>query len=54
MIGDRRLDQSRLFADEQDRKRFVERLAERVGQYEVRLFLFVLMTNHMQEDMIDD
>lgn len=46
MIGDGRLEQSRLFMDDADRKRFVERLAERVEQYNIRLYLFVLMTNH--------
>ena len=46
MIGDGRLAQSRLFIDDADRKRFVERLAERVEQYNIRLYLFVLMTNH--------
>jgi REP element-mobilizing transposase RayT len=46
MIGDDRLDQSRLFVDDKDRGRFVERLAERVEQYSIRLYLFVLMSNH--------
>ena len=35
-----------LFRDDADRKRFIERLAERVEQYDVRLYLYVLMTNH--------
>jgi putative transposase len=46
MIGDDRLERSRLFVDDKDRARFLERLGERVEQYEVRLFLFVLMSNH--------
>ncbi len=46
MIGEGRLERSRLFTDDQDRERFVDRLAERVEQYHVRLFQFVLMTNH--------
>ena len=46
MIGDGRLDQSRLFRDDKDRERFLGRLAERVEQHGVRLYLFVLMTNH--------
>jgi len=46
MIGDGRLEQSRLFKDDSDRKRFLERLGERVEQYNVRLYLYVLMTNH--------
>ena len=36
-----------LFEDDADRERFLERLAERVKQYEVRLYLFCLMTNHV-------
>jgi len=35
-----------LFRDDADRERFLDRLAERVEQYNIRLFLFVLMTNH--------
>jgi REP element-mobilizing transposase RayT len=46
MIGDGRLDQSRLFVDDKDRQRFVDRLADRVEQYNIRLYLFVCMTNH--------
>ncbi len=36
----------RLFRDEADHERFLERLAERVEQFHVRLYLFVCMTNH--------
>ena len=46
MIRDSRLDQSRLFVDEKDRERFLDRLADRVEQYNIRLYLFVCMTNH--------
>jgi len=46
MIGDHRLDRSRLFVDDRDRVRFVDRLADRVEQYNIRLYRFVLMTNH--------
>ncbi|MBI3987753.1 MAG: transposase [Lentisphaerae bacterium] len=46
MIGDRRLDQSRLFVDDKDRERFLDCLAARVKQYHIRLYLFVCMTNH--------
>jgi len=35
-----------LFRDDADRRRFLDRLAERVEQYNVRLYLFVLMANH--------
>ena len=46
MIGDARLEHSRLFIDQKDRERFLDRLADRVEQYNVRLYLFVCMTNH--------
>ena len=36
----------RLFRDEADHERFFERLSERVEQFHIRLYLFVLMTNH--------
>jgi len=35
-----------LFKDDADRKRFLEGLSERVEQYNIRLYLFVLMANH--------
>ncbi len=35
-----------LFSDDADRERFLDRLAERVEQYHIRLYLFVLMSNH--------
>ena len=35
-----------LFRDDADRERFLERLAERVERFNIRLYLFVLMTNH--------
>ena len=35
-----------LFRDDADRVRFLDRLADRIEQYHVRLYLFVLMTNH--------
>ena len=46
MIGDQRLDQSRLFVDDKDRWRFIDSLADRVERYDIRLYLFVCMTNH--------
>ena len=46
MIGDNRLDQSRLFTEDKERERFLEGLGERVEQYNIRLYQFVLMTNH--------
>ncbi len=36
-----------IFRDRADRERFVERLGEAVDEYGVRLYLFVLMTNHV-------
>ena len=47
MIGDYRLDRSRLFIDKKDWERLIDRLADKVEQYNVRLYLFVLMTNHI-------
>ena len=46
MVGDWQRDKSRLFKDDADRERFLERLGERVEQFHIRLYLFVLMTNH--------
>lgn len=46
MLGSWRTEPTYLFTDEQDYERFIERLAERVEQFEVRLFLFVCMSNH--------
>jgi len=46
MIGDWRTEQAQLFKDDKDRGRFLEALAERVEQYNIRLYLFVLMENH--------
>ncbi len=46
MIGDGRLEESRLFVDDADRQQFINALSERVSRYNIRLYLFVLMTNH--------
>ena len=46
MIGDGQLDRSRLFVDDHDRKHFTDCLADRVEQYNIRLYLFACMTNH--------
>lgn len=46
MIGDSRLDQSRLFSATEERERFLERLGERVEEFNIHLYQFVLMTNH--------
>jgi REP element-mobilizing transposase RayT len=43
MLGDAR---SRLFRDDSDRERFLGCLSERVEQFNIRLYLFTLMTNH--------
>ena len=42
----RGVERRRIFDDDADRKRFVLRLSEAVGEYGVRLYLFVLMRNH--------
>ena len=46
MVGDWGSEKNRLFKDDADRERFLERLWERVEQFHIRLYLFVLMTNH--------
>ena len=46
MVGDWRTERSLLFRDAADRTRFLNRLAERVEQYHIRLYVFVCMTNH--------
>ncbi len=46
MVGDWRTEKTYLFKDDADRYRFLDRMAERVEQYNIRLYLFVLMTNH--------
>ncbi len=46
MVGDWKRARALLFRDDSDRERFLEQLAERVGQYSIRLYLFVLMGNH--------
>ena len=43
MIGDGRLEESRLFSEDLERERFLDRLGERVEDYGIRLYLFVLM-----------
>jgi len=46
MVGSWRSERGFLFCDDRDHERFIERLAERVEQYNIRLYLFVCMTNH--------
>ena len=46
MVGDWKSERAYLFRDDADRERFLDRLSERVEQYHIRLYLFVLMTNH--------
>ena len=43
MLGDSR---ARLFGDTSEYERFIERLAERVDSYDVRLYLYCLMRTH--------
>lgn len=47
MLGNWKTGQDRLFEDDADRERFLERLADRVERYRIRLFLFCLMSNHV-------
>lgn len=46
MVGSWETDKTRLFKDDGDYERFLERLSERVEQFSIRLYLFVCMTNH--------
>jgi len=46
MVGDWKTEKTYLFKDDADRKRFIKRLESRVEQYNIRLYLFVLMSNH--------
>jgi len=39
-------DRRRIFRDDRDRKRFLDRLADCVEAHEVRLYMFCLMSNH--------
>ncbi len=41
MIGDGRLEESRLFVDDAARQRFINALSERVERYNVRIYLVV-------------
>lgn len=47
MLGNWKKEANRLFEDDRDRLRFLERLGQRVEQYDIRLFLFTLMANHV-------
>jgi putative transposase len=46
MLGNWKREGNLLFEDNEDRERFLDRMAERVEQFNVRLYLFVLMANH--------
>ena len=46
MVGSWRTEKTYLFKDDADRERFLDQLAERIEQYNIRLYLFVCMTNH--------
>ena len=46
MVGSWKTDKTALFKDDADYERFMERLSERVEQFNIRLYLFVCMTNH--------
>jgi putative transposase len=46
MVGDWRTQGSQLFRDDRDYERFLLQLADRVEQFDVRLYMFVCMANH--------
>ena len=41
MIGDGRLEDSRLFTEDQERERFLERWSERVEEFNIRLYQYL-------------
>jgi REP element-mobilizing transposase RayT len=47
MLGNWKKEENLLFEDDTDRERFLSRLAERVEQYNIRLYLYCLLTNHV-------
>jgi REP element-mobilizing transposase RayT len=47
MLGDWKKESNLLFKDDRDRFRFLDRLGERVEQFEIRLYLWTLMANHV-------
>lgn len=46
MLGNWRDQRDRLFRDDRDRHRFLERLEQGIVNFDVRLYLFCLMSNH--------
>lgn len=46
MLGDWKKESNLLFEDDSDRYRLVDRLGQRVQEFEVRLYLLTLMANH--------
>ena len=46
-ITSRGNDRQTIFRDAQDRERFLERLADSAQDYQVRIYLFCLMPNHV-------
>jgi REP element-mobilizing transposase RayT len=47
MLGDWKRQNNLLFEDDADRERFLSRLADRVEQYHIRLYLYCLLSNHV-------
>ena len=47
MVGQWQDGNAFLFKDDSDRLRLLDRLADRVDQYSIRLYLFTLMSNHL-------
>ena len=46
MLGNWKSEANLLFEDDSDRLRFIDRLGERVAQFDIRLYLVTLMANH--------
>jgi REP element-mobilizing transposase RayT len=47
MLGNWKKEENLLFEDDADRERFLSRLADRVEQYNIRFYLYCLLTNHV-------
>ena len=46
LLGSWKSEKSQLFRDARDRERFLERLRQSVKDFEVRLYLYCMMSNH--------
>ena len=52
MVGHWRQEHNRLFEDAADYQRFLDRLAERVKQFQIRLYLYRLMGSKSSQSIV--